>query len=695
MQKPNSRCKKKTRLKHKYMDVFFVFTVLMITGVLLAISASAQLVQPPEASGEGVFSPPDNLGGVGFNQQPTLIALESDRHSPQEAGSSIIWMAKAEDPENDPMSFMFRLKGPSTGDVWKPVNSGPSDNTWKWDTNSEDAGNYQISVLVKDEMHAGPQFTPDEKTVDFLLTAPPAPQEAQAQPVVEPLPIVPNPEQTYVPQETKPANLAPNHDQLDTDSRQPPGDRFDYHLDSSGQDAERRSLQFMFSMDGQVMQDWSESSVWRWTASVEQVGLHVIEARVRDGTHNQDDDSASSANFEIVLPPNNAPVMSSLTAGSESPQLLGTPVTWTAQANDFESDPISYRFLVNGTPVTDWQSENQWTWTAMQMGTSQISVQAKDSLHEGPQGEGGNMGREFSINAPEPVQEPVITEVVPAEIVPAKLNESPVMSSFTADSESPQLLGTPIIWTAQANDFESDPISYRFLVNGTPVTDWQSENLWTWTAMQLGTSQISVQAKDSLHEGPQGEGGNMGREFSINAPEPVQEPVITEVVPAEVVPAKLNESPVISGFTADSESPQLLGTPIIWTAQANDSESDPISYRFLVNGTPVTDWQSENLWTWTAMQPGTSQISVQAKDSLHEGPQGEGGNMGREFPIIVPVAESITTPIAPENVTIPQQPVNDTETVPIAPETVVPPVNREHNHTYCIGKCDKIGAARQ
>ena len=226
--------------------------------------------------------------------------------------------------------------------------------------------------------------------------------------------------------------------------------------------------------------------------------------------------------------------------------------------------------------------------------------------------------------------------------------------------------------------------------------------------MQPGTSQISVQVKDSLHEGPQGEGGNMSREFSINAPEPVQEPVQTEVVPAEVVPAKLNESPVISGLTADSESPQLLGTTVTWTAQASDPESDPISYRFLVNGTPATDWQSENLWTWTAMQPGTSQISVQVKDSLHEGPQGEGGNMSREFSIIVapdkpvqepvtgenvtvpeenktepattvpenvvpPVTENITTPIAPENVTIPQQPVNETEAVTIAPETVVPP----------------------
>ena len=156
--------------------------------------------------------------------------------------------------------------------------------------------------------------------------------------------------------------------------------------------------------------------------------------------------------------------------------------------------------------------------------------------------------------------------------------------------------------------------SYRFLVNGTPATDWQSENLWAWTAIEPGTSQILVQVKDGLHEGPQGEAGNMSLEFSINAPAPVQEPVKIEVVPAEVIPAKLNESPAISGLTADSVSPQLLGTTVTWTAKASDPESDPISYRFLVNGTPATDWQSENLWAWTAIEPGTSQILVQVKD---------------------------------------------------------------------------------
>jgi len=155
--------------------------------------------QSPQEAGPADFSLPDSMGAASSNQQPTLIALQSDKSSPQEVGSSIKWTAKAEDTENNPISSMFRLKGPSTGDEWMPVTSWSSDNTWKWDTNSDDAGNYQISVLVRDEIHASPEFTPDEKIADFLLTAPQALPEVQAQPIVEPLPVVTAPEQTYVP----------------------------------------------------------------------------------------------------------------------------------------------------------------------------------------------------------------------------------------------------------------------------------------------------------------------------------------------------------------------------------------------------------------------------------------------------------------------------------------------------------------
>ena len=60
-------------------------------------------------------------------------------------------------------------------------------------------------------------------------------------------------------------------------------------------------------------------------------------------------------------------------------------------ASDAENDPVSYRFLLNDTPATDWQLQNQWTWTAAEVGTSQITVQVKDDNHAGPEGIDGNM----------------------------------------------------------------------------------------------------------------------------------------------------------------------------------------------------------------------------------------------------------------------------------------------------------------
>ena len=785
MQKPNSKCKNKTRFAS------LVFAVLMITGVLLAVSAFAQFEQPPGASGQEDLSTQDNsLAGQSTNQAPTLISLEPDKTSPQEAGSSIKWTAKAEDPENDPMSFMFQLKGPSTGDVWQPVTSWSEKKSWKWETNPEDAGNYQISVLVRDEMHAGQEFAPDETKVDFMLTAPPAPPESTyVPPVEEQQPAQTQPEAQ--PQETKPANLAPVMTSLTPvpaspqeagitvtwtaeandaennpilyrfflnglpttdwqpnkqwawtaaegeslvevqvrDGKHAEQDGFDdkksatFVINAPNQkptiinfspdklspqetgstitwtvefmDAEGDPLQFLFSMDRQVMQDWSESPVWIWTAAAEQVGPHAIEARVKDGKHNPEGDGSKSANFEIVLPPNDAPVMSSLAADKESPQETGTAVTWTALAVDAQSDPISYRFLVNNTPATEWQLENLWTWTAGQPGTSRISVQVKDSLHEGPQGEGGNMSREFSINAPAPVQEPAKIEVVPAEVVPAKLNESPAISGLTIDKESPQILGTAVTFTVQADDPESDPISYRFLVNGTPVTEWQLENLWTWTASEPGTSQILVQAKDGLHDAPQGEGGNMSRKFSIIAPapeiKPEQEPVTVEnvTVPQEnkteaviiapetvippaaenittpiapenvtpqqpanetetaqpAIPPAENRTPVLNSLTADVTSPQIPGTSITWTANATDVDLDPLLFRFFQNGPATSNaWQSVSEWTpagtWTqttsAANAGENQVKVQIRDGKHAAEDGFDGEVVAFFTISEP-----------------------------------------------------------
>ncbi|HRD16640.1 MAG TPA: hypothetical protein PK181_07430, partial [Methanothrix soehngenii] len=88
------------------------------------------------------------------NQPPVLTALKSDRPSPQGAGTPVKWTATASDADKDPLYYQFWLKGPSTGNVWRIVQSWSAKNQWTWSSAPTDAGNYRVYVYVRDGKHA-------------------------------------------------------------------------------------------------------------------------------------------------------------------------------------------------------------------------------------------------------------------------------------------------------------------------------------------------------------------------------------------------------------------------------------------------------------------------------------------------------------------------------------------------------------
>ena len=361
-------------------------------------------------------------------------------------------------------------------------------------------------------------------------------------------------------------------------------------------DAENDPLQFLFLMDGQVMQDWSESPVWSWTAAAEQVGQHAIEAKVRDGKHNAEGDSSSSANFEIVLPPNDAPVMSSLTADKESPQVTGTAVAWTAAASDAENDPLQFQFFLDGQVVQDWSDSPVWTWTAAADRSASMLVEAKvrDGKHnaEGDSSSSAN----FEIVLPP--------------------NDAPVMSSLTADKESPQVTGTAVTFTAVASDAENDPLQFQFSMDGQVMQDWSDSPVWSWTAAaeQVGQHAFEAKVRDGKHnaEGDSASSAN----FEIVLPP--------------------NTAPVMSSLTADKESPQVTGTAVIWTAVASDAENDPLQFQFLMDGQVMQDWSESPVWSWTAAAEQVAPHAIEAKvrDGKHnaEGDSASSAN----FEIVLP-----------------------------------------------------------
>ena len=112
-----------------------------------------------------------------------------------------------------------------------------------------------------------------------------------------------------------------------------------------------------------IVQDWSGANTWGWSPNV--AGTYNVGVWVRDGKH------ASSTGYDARLivngyivasaPPNGPPTVSALAPDKASPQVVGTPVTWTCSASDPESDSIVYRFWIQAgsgawVVTQDWSS---------------------------------------------------------------------------------------------------------------------------------------------------------------------------------------------------------------------------------------------------------------------------------------------------------------------------------------------------
>ncbi|MGV8175007.1 MAG: hypothetical protein ACP5OU_04835, partial [Methanothrix sp.] len=545
--------------KHKYADAFLAIAVIVIGGVLLALSGSAQFDTPSPDTGPGDMFSPDNM--METNQPPSITDLESDKSSPQEAGSLIRWTARAEDPEGDTLFYLFSLKGPSTGESWATAADWSNQKSWDWDTSSYSAGNYQIRALVKDEAHPEDQFTPSEKKADFELT--------QAEPSIEEQPVQPAAD----PQESAPQNQPPVMTGLTSSPASPQEAGAVVTWTAEASDEEDDGLQFMFLLDDNPATLWQASPQWVWSTSPVDAGSHSIAALVRDGSHNMDGDSSKSASFDLNRP-NEKPVMLDLSPDKASPQQAGTPVTWTASASDPDGDPRLFKFFVSGLPMTDWQSSTQWTWTASQ-GESAVEVWVRDGKHADQDGFDDQRSSTFVALPP---------------------NQPPSMIGLNPDKVSPQVTASTITWTVDVIDPEDDPLEFQFLIDGAVAQDWSANPVWNWNADQVGSHVIEAKVRDGQHDS----NGDSSKSASF------------EIVP----PA--NSAPLLSDLSPDRESPQATGTAVAWSAVASDSENDPLEFQFLIDGAVAQDWSANPVWTWNADLVGSHVIDAKVRDGQHD-----------------------------------------------------------------------------
>jgi hypothetical protein len=273
-----------------------------------------------------------------------------------------------------------------------------------------------------------------------------------------------------------------------------------------------------------------------------------------------------------------------------SPALLGSTVKWTATPNSCLTTPLQYQFWVN-PPGGTWTiaqpfgPSNTFAWTGPAVGTYQVGVWVKQS---GSTSTYDN----FAFTT---------FTLIPVTV-------TPVCGSVgvTSDVVSPQLVGTPVHFTATASGCSMP--QYQWWVRD-PSANWaiaqsygNTSPMFAWNTAGLvpGTYLVGVWA-DGI------------RPTTTSSYDTYSFVTYTLTVPAPQVCSSVNIAP-------DLASPRAPGTAVTFTATTLGCNSP--NYRFFVAppGGTFTEVQAYSstgtlVWNTSGSSPGPWQIGVWVRQS--------------------------------------------------------------------------------
>ena len=562
----------KHRFSWLYLWISRITLVLLVFGILITTSVAS----------DGI---------------PSANSLVPDQSSPQTAGTSIAFIADATDPDGDPLLYRFWLKGPSTANKWVVKQDWSSNNAWTWATTDADIGKSEISTWIRDGNHADKNgFDGEAKVFDYIIKKA---KKEQVLPVVMAIENQPPIANSLNPNKASPqtAGASVTFNAVATD---PDGDSLLYRFWLKGPSTANKWV---------VKQDWSSSNAWTWSTGNGDVGSSEISVWVRDGKHANADNLDSEAKVlnYIISKENLPPTVNSFTPDRSSPQVAGTTIRWTVDANDPDGDTILYRYWLKGPStgnvwkvIRDWTSSNTWTWTTKSndVGEYDFCVYVRDGKHQA-------VGRYDDCTGYKDYQ-----------LISAVTNQPPVVNSLNPNRPSPQVAGTTITWTANAYDRDGDSILYRFWLRGPStgnvwkvIRDWSTSNTWTWftDSGDAGEYDLYVYVRDGKHR-PSGsyDSGTGYGDYRLTS--------------------EVNLPPELTSLNPNRLSPLATGSTVTWTADAYDADSDLLLYKFWLRGpstgnvwTVVRDWSPSNTWTWDPSfgDAGEYDVYVYLRDGKH------------------------------------------------------------------------------
>jgi hypothetical protein len=312
----------------------------------------------PGATDSPGATPPTATPPADSNAPCTSVSLDVSPPSPQLIGAVVTLTATASGCANPEFRFWLITSNPPG--VGLVVQAWYAQDTFTWKTADwAGTGNYGLRV---DARHAGATSDSEEATTsqDFVLN-----------------PVTAGPACTSV-------TIAASHAQS-----QPAGSSFAFTATADG----CPSPEFQWWLTdtngvGLLVQSWSSTASYTATTSVNSpLGDYSIKVEARQAGDTPVEASATQA-FTVTAGPSPSPLLDcttiTVTVSPESPQLVDTPITWTAES---DCQNALYDFLINPSPGampqdSGWTTANTFTATSTgRAGTYSVSVAAEDSAN--------------------------------------------------------------------------------------------------------------------------------------------------------------------------------------------------------------------------------------------------------------------------------------------------------------------------
>jgi hypothetical protein len=498
--------------------------------------------------------------------------------SPQLAATRVVFSASSGACPH-PL-YQFWLRGPSS--TWQVVQPYSNANTYTWDTTGLPAGTYYYTVWARDANSPG--------TTCGALGCNDTVFAAQAFNL-----------------NTQPCTSV--SEAASAGSPQPAGTTITLTATANG--CPSPLYEFWLKPPGgswQVVRPYATGSTLAWNTTGMKSGTYMYTVWARDKSSNGTQCSSFGCNDAFFAAPSFSVSPKPCTTVTESPapaspQLAGTPVTFTASASGCPS-PL-YQFWVRppggGWQVAQsWSSTNTFGWSTggLPAGDYLYTVWALDPSSSGVQC--GGLGCTDAVMA----AATFTVQVQPC----ASVTDSP------SPPLSPQLSGTPVTFTANASGCPH-PL-YQFWIrppggSWQVVQAWSSTNTFAWNTGSLvpGDYLYTAWARDSSSSGSQC--GGLG---------------CTDAVMAAATYG-LQAQPC-TGVTASPSpgSPSAHGTTVVFTANATGCPH-PL-YQFWIKA-PGGSWQVAQAWSststfsWdtTGLAPGAYLYSVWVRDGSSTGTQ--------------------------------------------------------------------------